>query len=252
MEYTVNKLAKLAGVSARTLRYYDELGLLSPMRQSTNGYRIYGPAEVDRLQQILFFRELGVPLDEIKQILSAEGFDGQAALQSHLAALWAKRAKLDTLIRNVETTIRTMKGETSMSDKEKFEGFLQEKVNENEKAYGAEIRAKYGDDTVDQSNAKLKGMTEAQYAEVERLSEEINETLKAAFEAGDPAGELAQKTAALHKEWLCYFWPAYSPEAHIGVAQMYVDDPRFAAHYDNIVPGGAVFLRDAIRVFCRQ
>jgi len=218
MEYTINKLAKLAGVSTRTLRYYDERSLLSPTRQTTNGYRVYGPAEVDRLQQILFFRELDIPLDEIKQILSAEGFDGQTALQSHLAALWVKRAQLDMLIRNVEKTIRTMKGETNMSDKEKFEGFLQEKVNENEKTYGEEIRAQYGDETVNQSNAKLQGMTESQYAEVERLSEEINETLKAAFAEGDPASARAQKTAALHKEWLCHFWPTYRPEAHIGVA----------------------------------
>lgn len=91
MEYTVNKLAKLAGISTRTLRYYDEIGLLSPVRMSSNGYRIYGKIEVDRLQQILFYRELGVPLDEIKKIISTKDFDGVTALQSHLTALLAKR-----------------------------------------------------------------------------------------------------------------------------------------------------------------
>lgn len=91
MEYTVNRLAKMAGVSTRTLRYYDEIGLLQPSRISSNGYRIYGRKGVDRLQQILFYRELGVPLEEIKRILSSEDFDGLAALESHLTALQARR-----------------------------------------------------------------------------------------------------------------------------------------------------------------
>nr|WP_052516614.1 MerR family transcriptional regulator [Paenibacillus popilliae] len=98
----VNKLAKLAGISTRTLRYYDEIGLLSPVRMSSKRIRIYGKIEVDRLQQILFYRELGVPLDEIKKITSTKDFDGVTALQSHLTALLAKRKQLDYLIANVE------------------------------------------------------------------------------------------------------------------------------------------------------
>ena len=250
MEYTVNKLAKLAGISTRTLRYYDEYGLLSPVRQSSNGYRIYGQKEVDRLQHILFYKELGVPLEEISKILSSQDFDGANALQDHLSALLAKRNQLDLLIANVEKTISTLKGETIMSDKEKFNGFTEKMVADNEKQYGQEIRAKYGDVAVDASNVKIKGMTQAQYAEVEALSAELNETLKTAFEQGDPTSELAQKTCELHKQWLCYFWDSYSKEAHIGVAQMYVDDPRFTAYYDKIAPGCAVFLRDAVLVFC--
>jgi len=251
MEYTVNKLAKLTGVSARTLRYYDELGLLSPVRQSGNSYRIYGPNEVDRLQHILFYRELDVPLEEIKHLLSSEDFDRIAALKSHLGALLARRNQLDILIATVEKTIGAEKGERDMSDKEKFDGFKQKLIAENEEKYGGEIRAKYGGETIDRSNAKLKGMTRGQYAETERLSQEVTEALKAALEEGDPAGELAQKAVALHREWLCCFWTDYSPEAHIGVAQMYVDDPRFAAYYDKIAPGAASFLRDAVLVYCK-
>jgi hypothetical protein len=95
-------------------------------------------------------------------------------------------------------------------------------------------------------------MTKEQYAVVERLSLELNETIKAAFVQGDPQSELARKTCELHKKWLCFFWDEYSKEAHIGVSQMYVDDPRFTAYYDKIAPGCAVFLRDAVRFFCRN
>ncbi|AEG59701.1 MerR family transcriptional regulator [Desulforamulus ruminis] len=251
MEYTVNKLAKLAGVSTRTLRYYDELGLLSPARISSNGYRIYGQKEIDRLQQILFYRELGVPLEEIRNILASKDFNGLSALESHLSALLARRKQLDLLIANVEKTVKAMKGEIVMSDQEKFEGFLQKLVDDNEQQYGKEVRAKYGDESVNRSNAKVLNMSKEQYVELEKLTAELNETLKAAFEQGDPTGELAQKTCELHKKWLCFYWDDYSKEAHIGVTQMYVDDPRFTAYYDKIAPGCAAFLRDAVAIYCK-
>ena len=252
MEYTINKLARLAGVSARTLRYYEEAGLLTPRRVSSNGYRIYGGEEVDLLQQILFYRELGVPLEEIRRILRSGEFSGAMALESHLSALRARRCQLDALIATVEKTILAKKGETDMSDNEKFEGFKQKLVDDNETRYGAEVRAKYGQDAVNRSNAKVMGMSKEQYDEVERLSLEINETLKKAMAVGDPAGELAQKACELHRRWLCFYWESYSKAAHRGVAQMYVDDPRFTAYYDKIAPGAAVFLRDAVNVFCQD
>jgi DNA-binding transcriptional MerR regulator len=111
MEYTIQKLAKLAGVSTRTLRYYDELGLLSPARISSNGYRIYGQKEINCLQQILFYREIGVSLEEIRNILESKDFDRLSALQSHLTALVARQKQLGLLISNVEKTIKDMKGE---------------------------------------------------------------------------------------------------------------------------------------------
>jgi len=124
-------------------------------------------------------------------------------------------------------------------------------IADNEQRYGAEARERYGDEAVDASNARLKGMTPEQLAEVERLSLEVNETLRTAFEQGDPASELAQKSCKLHKQWLCCFWEHYTKEAHIGVAQMYVDDPHFTAYYDTIAPGCAVFLRDALLIYCK-
>ena len=110
---------------------------------------------VDRLQQILFYRELGVPLKEIQKILSSKDFDRQTALENHLSALLAKRKQLDLLIANVEKTIKAAKGEIVMSDQEKFEGFLKKLVDDNEQQYGKEARAKYGDEAVDNSMQRL-------------------------------------------------------------------------------------------------
>lgn len=251
MEYTINKLAKVAGVTTRTLRFYDEIGLLAPARISSNGYRIYGQKEIDRLQHILFYRELGVSLEEIKNILESKDFDGLAALESHLSALLARRKQLDLLIANVEKTISAAKGEIIMSDDEKFQGFKKKLVEENEQKYGREVREKYGNEAVDRSNAKVLGMNREQYAEYEKLTAEFHETLKAAFEQGDPAGELAQKACELHKKWLCFFWNEYSKEAHMGVTQMYVDDPRFTEYFDKIAEGCAAFLRDAVLIYFR-
>lgn len=251
MEYTINKLAKLAGVSTRTLRYYDELGLLSPARISSNEYRIYGEKEINRLQQILFYRELGVSLEEIRTILASKDFDGLSALESHLSALLARREQMNLLVANIEKTIKTMKGEMIMSDQEKFEGFLQKQVDHNERQYGEEARAKYGDERINRSNTKVLNMSKEKFIELEMLTEDLNESLKAAFEQGDPASELAQKTCELHKKWLCFYWDDYSKEAHKGVTQMYVDDPRFTAYYDKIAPGCAAFLRDAVAIYCK-
>ncbi|HYE11956.1 MAG TPA: MerR family transcriptional regulator [Patescibacteria group bacterium] len=249
MEYTVQKLGSLAGISTRTLRYYDEIGILKPARINSSGYRIYGQKEVDRLQQILFYRELGVSLDSIKDIVTAPSFDGAHALREHREKLLEKREQLDMLIANVDKTIALTEGRIKMSDKEKFEGFKQKMIDDNEKKYGEEIREKYGKDTVEKSNAKVKNMTQEQYDEVTALANQVTETLAQAFTTGDPAGELAQKAADLHKKWLTYFWDQYSKEAHAGLAQMYVDDPRFTAYYDEKQPGTAEFLRDAILIY---
>ncbi|GLX67951.1 MerR family transcriptional regulator [Paenibacillus glycanilyticus] len=249
MEYTVRKLGQLAGISTRTLRYYDEVGLLKPARTNTSGYRIYGQAEVDLLQQILFYRELGLGLEQIKQIMQDPSFNKATALKEHREQLLDRRRQLDALIRNVEQSIEHAEGRLKMTDKQKFEGFKQKMIDENEKKYGKEIREKYGDDTVNESNAKLSNMTQEQFDEVTQLAEKIKTTLAEAFHTGDPAGELAQETADLHKRWLSYYWKTYTKEAHAGLAQMYVDDERFTAYYDAEQPGTAAFLRDAIHIY---
>lgn len=249
MEYTVNKLAQLAGISTRTLRYYDEIGLLEPTRINSSGYRIYGQAEVELLQQILFYRELGVNLDEIKGILSSPNFDSVTVLKEHRVKLLERKQQLDLLIENVNKSIQQKERGIYMTDQEKFEGFKQKLVEDNEKKYGKEVRDKYGEDAVNKSNAKVMGMTTGQYGAVTELHDEFADTLKAAFQTGDPAGELAQKAADLHRQWLSFYWDSYTKEAHNGVTQMYVDDERFTAFYDKIQSGSAPFLRDAVHIY---
>ncbi|MFG6115550.1 MerR family transcriptional regulator [Thalassobacillus devorans] len=249
MEYTVKKLAKLAGVSSRTLRYYDEIGILKPARINSSRYRIYGRKEVDQLQQILFYRELGLELEKIKKIITSSSFDPAQALLDHRRKLLAKRAQLDQLIDSVDKTIAASEGRITMQDKEKFDAFKQRLVDENEKKYGKEVREKYGNNTVEKSNQQVLKMSEAEYEEVQRLEKEMKDELSKGLKTGNPASEAAQKAAALHRQWLSFFWVKYTLEAHAGIAQMYVDDERFTAYYDDEEPGTAKFLRDAVQIY---
>ena len=250
MEYTVKALAELAGVTPRTLRWYDQKGLLKPRRTTEAGYRLYGPEEVNRLQAILFYKELGLELEAVREILDAPGFDRLAALQSHLTELEARRRRLDALILTVEKTIDEAKGGTQMSDKEKFEAFKRRAVEANEERYGKEIREKYGDAEVDRANASVLALTKEEYQQWEALGEEILSALAAAVRAKEaPAGPEGRRIAELHRRWLSYTWAKYTPQAHRGVAELYTADQRFTVYYDKEVPGCAVFLRDAVRAY---
>lgn len=249
MEYTIQKLASLAKISTRTLRYYDEIGLLPPLRTSSSGYRIYGEKEIIRLQQILFYRELGLPLEKIASIVTSSTFNEGEALKEHKRNLEERRKQIDELLANVERSIEDYEGRSKMKDKERFEGFKKNMVEENDRKYGAEVRKKYGDEAFEKSNNKVMGMSEADYDRAQKLASDIISTLHEAMETGDPASETAQKAAALHKEWLTMYWDKYSPEAHAGLAEMYVYNERFKAYYDKEKPGTAEFLRDAVLIF---
>lgn len=134
-----------------------------------------------------------------------------------------------------------------MTDPEKFEGFKTALIEENETCYGNEIRTKYGDEAVDQTNAKIGSMTPGQYREWKRLEQEILSGLEqAVLGQASPGSEVGKQLTDLHRQWLSYTWSTYSPAAHKGLAQMYVCDARFTAYYDGNVPGCATFLRDAI------
>lgn len=247
MEYTVKQLAELSGVSVRTLHYYHQIGLLVPARFSNAGYRLYGQSEVDRLQQILFYRELGFALSEITALLNDPNFDRKAALQSHLSALKAQQARLNTLILTVEKTIQQETGGDQMTDSEKFEGFKAALIEENEARFGEETRSKYGDETVNQTNAKISSMSPTQYGAWKQLEQEIlTELEQAVLNHDTPDGETGKHLATLHRQWLAYTWSQYSPAAHKGLAQMYVCDERFTTYYDRNIAGCAAFLRDAI------
>ena len=220
--------------------------------RAANGYRRYGPAEVDRLQQVLLYREAEMPLADIKRLLDDPAFDAREALAGHLRELHARKERLDGLIASVEKTLASMEGDDPMKDEEKFEAFKQGLVDENEKKYGKEVRERWGDDAADASNAKVMGMSQEQFERTQALEQEIKDALVAAMATGDPAGEEAQRAANLHRRWLSAFWKdgTYSKAAHQGIAEMYVADDRFKAYYEAIAPGAAVFLRDAIRAYC--
>lgn len=247
MEYGIKQLCGLAGVSARTLRYYDEIGLLRPSSVSAAGYRIYGETQVELLQQILFYRERGFGLSQIADILYNEEFDILSALQEHLVQLEQRRRQTECLIKAVEHTIASMKGDYNMSDQERFEALKQQAVRENEQKYGQEVRGRYGDEAADTANRTMLNMTEQQYARFQELQQEILESLTRAVKAGALADSTrAREIAELHRDWLSLAWKGYTPQAHRSIVALYVTDPRFTAYYDREAEGCAAFLKQAV------
>lgn len=247
MEYSIRELSELAGVSARTLRYYDEIGLLRPLRTSSAGYRFYGEKEVELLQQILFYRERGMQLEQISSILYEPGFDIRSALEEHLLELEQQKKHTERLIQNIRRTIASMEGEYEMSDRERFEAFKKNRVEENERQHGAELREKYGAKVLKASNQKMLHMTKAEYERFQSLEKEILERLEHAVREGMPAdSEELRKVVALHREWLIMSWSQYTTVAHVGLGKMYVADERFRKYYDRNVPGCAALLCAAI------
>lgn len=250
MSYSIGELAKLAGISTRTLRHYDAIDLLKPAYVEENGYRVYSEDEVKMLQQIMFYREFGITLEEIHAIVNSSEFDRLKALETHYRHLEAEKDRIGHLMNTVKKTIRIYQEGLTMSKKE-FEGFKQQKIKVNEEKYGEEIREKYGENIIDESNKKFGNLTQEQYERIEKLNEEISEALVNAVPEGKPESAEGQRVAELHKEWLIMVWPddLYSEEAHIGLAQMYTQDERFKKYYEDITEGAADYLYEAIKVF---
>ena len=235
MEYTIRQLADLAGVTTRTLRWYHEIGLLEPARMGANGYRYYGPAQVDRLQHILFYRALGVELPQIKACLDDPAFCRLDALRDHLRQLRREQGRIQRLIQAVSETITREERKEAMSAQEKF------------KVFQEEARQRWGDEAVDASQAKLAALRPEEQLRWKKLETEILTRLNSAVSRGlDPSGEEGRAIARLHREWLCFSWTKYTPQAHRGLAQMYTADPRFTACYDRDQEGCAAFLKAAI------
>lgn len=248
MEYGIKELSRLAGVSARTLRYYDEIGLLKPSRVSDAGYRHYSQKEVAVLQQILFYRERGFDLKTVQKIIYDKDFDMLEAMEKHLLALEDQKAATEALIQTVKKTIQHMKGVYTMSDKERFQTLKEKKLRENETKYGAQARQKYGADRVEATNRKMMVLTDAQFQSWQELGEEILCRLEAGVKAGIRAdsGE-AETIATLHRQWLSTAMSDYSPSIHKGIAVMYIADERFTTYYDRNTEGCARLLNDAVR-----
>lgn len=247
MLYTIKKIAEISGVSTRTLRYYDEISLLKPAQTNESGYRFYGEKEINRLQQILFYRELDIKLEDIKLILDQPNFSVERALTEHYQKLLMKKARIENLIVSIEKTMRYYRGEIKMADTEKFTAFKEQQILENEQQYGEEIREKYGENEVNESNRKFLQLTEVDLEDMKSTEELLFHKLKTYLTQVDVNSELAQEIFNLHKQWLSYTLPNYSPAIHKGIGEMYVGDDRFKSYYDRNGSGTAEALNDIIQ-----
>ncbi len=241
--YTVKQFSQLAGVTPRTLHHYDEIGLLKPSRVGENGYRYYGEESVLRLQQILFYRELGMPLEDIKKIMGRRDFDVLGALYSHKEALQKQVTRLNRLITTVDNTIHHLKGTTIMSEKGLFEGFSEEQQEQ----YAAEAEKMYDPETVRESNRKWKAYSPAKKEAILAEGKAIYIDMIAAM----PKGANSPEVQAIVERWrkhMDYFWTPNLDQL-LALANGYNDDPRFKANFDKMHPQLAGFMREAVKVY---
>ena len=243
--YTVKQLSDLAGISPRTLHYYDEIGLLKPASHGDNGYRYYGEEALPRLQQILFFKELDFSLEEIQTILAQPGFDVGHALQVHRQALLERVERLNRLIQTIDKTTLHLKGQKTMKKKEYFEGFSEEKQKEYEK----EIRQKYGEKAFE-GVTDWNNYTPEQKKRIIAESAAIYDDMAANMSKGYASPEVQQIVARWHQH-LRYF---YEPDTErlLGLGQMYTEHPEFVAKFRAIHPDLPEFLNQAIQYYCRD
>lgn len=244
--YTVDAFSKLVGVSKRTLHYYDAIGLLSPQMYSEAGYRLYGPEALDLMQQILLFKRMGFSLKTIHQMVHDETYDSLEALKSHLSHLQSERVQIERLIDTVKRTIVEKEGGHMLSDKEKFEGFKKALLDENERTYGEELKAKYNAEDLERSKNAFKNMSKEAYDRMVAYEDELKDMLKQALTSDDFSEETQTAIARQHKKWIEMAWGFYSEEAHLGVVALYVMDERFKAYYEAICIGAASYLKTAV------
>ena len=241
---TVGQVAKVAGVTVRTLHHYDEIGLLSPQGRTPSGYRRYADADLDRLQQILFYRELGFPLEEIAAVLD----DGSVSPTEHLLRrhelLTARIGRLQELAAAVERAMEAEKMGIQLTPEEKFEVF----GPDYRESWEDEAGQKWGEgDLWKESRRRTGGYRKEDWQRIKAESDALDQRLAQALTAGlDPAGAEAMDLAEEHRQHITGHFYTCGHEIHRGLAAMYVADPRFTATYDRLAPGLAQWLHDAI------
>jgi len=242
MEWSIQQLARLSGVTSRTLRHYDDLGLLPPTSVGANGYRYYDQAALVRLQRILLLRELGLGLSAIAEVLDGQT-DDVAALATHRRLLEQERERVDRLIASVTTTIERLEGGEQLMAEEAFDGF-------DHTVYKEEVEQRWGADAYATSDRWWRGLGAEGQAAFRAEAAAIQSGLAAAHAAGT-AADAAEVRAliARHYAWVRAGWGDVAPstEAYLGLGEMYVADPRFSKHYGG--PEGAEYVRDAMRVY---
>lgn len=250
MKYSVKKLAELSGVSVRTLHFYDQIGLLKPSIRTEAKYRYYGEKELLRLQQILFYRELDIPLKDIGDILDDSDFDLIQALQSHKASLISRKNRITVLLETIDKTVENLKnGGTMLKPEELYEGLSKEKA----KAYRDEAIEKYGSEAVERSENYLRKMSKEDFTKLGAESAEIREKLfSLRFE--DPTSAKVQEQIARHYANIRMFWGTTGTadpqaEAYKGLGQLYVNDERFTIMEGKPQPEFALFMSKAMSYF---
>lgn len=245
MKLKINEVAKLTGVTVRTLHYYDEIGLLKPSKVSEANYRLYDAAAIEMLQQILFFKELDFPLNEIKEIVKSESFDRTEALEKHKELLIKKRKRIDKLINLVEKTIE---GECNMSFKE-FDNIDFENAKNK---YAKEVKERWGKtDAYVESETKTKKYGKEQWKQV---NEEGGNILKAFAENREKSAD-SKEVQALVKEWQDYITKRFykcTNEILKGLGVMYLQDERFKKNIDSYGKGTTEFMSQAIKIYCTK
>jgi DNA-binding transcriptional MerR regulator len=241
--FTVKQLAKIAGITPRTLHYYDQIGLLKPSQVGENGYRYYDEEALLRLQQILLYRELDMPLEQIGKILASPDFDVLRALEQHREELDRRIRRTQRLIATVDNTIKHLKGLKTMSKKQYFEGFSEEQQAEYEK----EAAQMYDLETVKASNQKWKSYTAAEKQRIQDEGNAVYEDLLLAMPKGAASPE-AQAGVARWRRHIEYFWTP-TDEQLLGLVDLYTEDPRFKANFDRMDPGLTGFMREAVTIY---
>ncbi|MFJ8636097.1 MerR family transcriptional regulator [Streptomyces sp. NPDC093568] len=244
MSYLVGQVAGFAGVTVRTLHHYDDIGLLVPSERSHAGHRRYSDADLDRLQQILFYRELGFPLEEVAALLDDPDADPRAHLRRQHELLTARIEKLQKMATAVEQAMEARKMGLDLTPEEKFEVFGDHDPDQ----YADEVRERWGDtDAYRQSQQRTAAYTKEDWKRVTEEMEAIHQRMADLMTGGTPAAsEAAMDTAEDHRRFINGTYYDCSHDMHTRLGEMYVADPRFTAMYDGIRPGLAVYLRDAI------
>jgi len=242
--YTVKQLAKLAGVSVRTLHHYDQIGLLKPSARSAAGYRQYGEDDLLRLQQILFFKQFDMALSEVQAILDQPDFDRVQALHNHRRLLEKQSTRLTRLIRTIDRTIlKLTEADMSLTDEELFEGFTPEQAER----YGREARERWGAESVDEVEQRVRKMSKEQWQAIKTEGQQV--TLRMADLIGRaPDDAEVQQTVAKHHAWIENFYAAPA-DLYRGLSQLYVEHAEFRAFYEKVRPGLADFMKAAMDVY---
>lgn len=250
MAYTVKQIAKISGVSIRTLHFYDEIGLLKPAYHGANGYRYYEEEQLLLLQQILFFREMGMELKEIHKILNRSDFNKIAALNSHRLSLERQQERVDQQLQTIDRTINHLKGKIKMEQEEFFYGLDSPQQKEHEK-YLIES-GKVSASRIAEAREKLKKWTDQDWQKHREASDQLWKEFAAACAGNlDPASPEVQKLTRRQYEGIKDFWTP-TKEKFLGLAQFFRDNPDFEKFFSRYHPRLMDFAIDAMNIFAQK